>query len=89
MRAIAEILAFGAEKYPDDELGRRDYNWRRGFAWSRIYGAVLRHLTAWWDGEDLDPETGKSHLWHAGCDILFLIEFEITKTGRDDRYKEG
>lgn len=84
LRAISEVLAFGANKYPDPIA--RDYNWRRGFAFSRIYGAALRHLTAWWDGEDLDPETGLPHLSHAGCDILFLLEFVLSGTGDDDRY---
>jgi hypothetical protein len=79
--AIAEILGFGATKYAP-------HNWRRGFKWSRMTGAALRHLTAWADGEDLDPETGKSHLAHAGADILFLLEYELTGTGIDDRYKK-
>lgn len=79
--AIAEVLGFGAEKYAD-------HNWRRGFKWSRMGGAALRHLLAWLDGEDLDPETGKSHLAHLGCDTLFLLEYEITGSGIDDRYKK-
>lgn len=29
----------------------------------------------------------KSHLWHATCEIAFLIEYEISGTGLDDRYK--
>lgn len=78
--AIGEILGFGAEKYAA-------HNWRRGFKWSRMGGAALRHLLAWLDGEDLDQETGKSHLAHLGCDVLFLLEFEMTGTGTDDRYK--
>lgn len=78
--AIARILTFGACKYAD-------HNWRQGFRYSRMTGAILRHVLAWADGEDLDPETGESHLAHAACDILFLLEFEATKTGIDDRYK--
>lgn len=78
--AVGTILTFGAKKYGT-------HNWRGGLAWSRAYDAVLRHLTAWWGGEDVDAETGKSHLWHAACDLAFLIEFEASKTGQDDRYK--
>lgn len=84
LEQIAEVLAFGAHKYPDPIA--RDYNWRRGFGWSRIYAAALRHLFAWWDGEDLDQETGLTHLAHAGCDILFLLEFVHKASGDDDRY---
>jgi hypothetical protein len=78
---IAKVLAHGANKY-----GHR--NWEKGFTWSRLYGAVLRHLFAWFKGEDKDPETGLSHLAHAGCNILFLLTFELRKTGADDRPKQ-
>lgn len=75
---IVAVLGFGAGKY-----GER--NWETGMAWSRLYAALLRHLTAWWSGEKTDPETGYSHLWHAGCCILFLIAYEIRGVGTDDR----
>ncbi len=78
VEAIAEILAFGRVKY-----GAR--NWERGMAWSRVYRAALGHLFAWWMRRGNDPETGKSHLWHAGCCILFLITYELRSVGIDDR----
>jgi hypothetical protein len=77
---IAKVMEFGAKKYSLD-------NWRKGFAWMRIMGSLLRHLYAWARGEDLDPETGLSHIAHAGCNILFLLTFILTKTGTDDRIK--
>lgn len=80
MEAIAEVMTFGARKYAD-------HNWRKGFAWSRLIGAAIRHLFAWMRGEDRDPESGLSHLAHAGCCIMFLLESEICSLGRDDRYK--
>lgn len=78
LTAVASILTFGAKKYDDR-------NWEKGMAWSRVYGALLRHLNSWWAGEQCDPETGKSHLWHAGCCIAFLISYEERKVGIDDR----
>jgi hypothetical protein len=78
MLGIAEILTFGAKKYGDR-------NWERGMKWSRPYGALLRHIWAWWNGEDKDPETGKSHLDHAACCISFLSAYEKRKIGEDDR----
>lgn len=78
--AIASIMAPGAVKYGRD-------NWRGGMLWSRPYDALLRHLTAWWDGENLDAETGKSHLWHAASELMFLIEYEAKGIGQDDRYR--
>lgn len=77
-RSIVLVLGFGARKYAPR-------NWERGMAWSRLYAAVLRHLTAWWQGEKNDPETGHSHLAHAGCCICFLIAFELRGSGTDDR----
>jgi len=77
-RAIITVLAFGAKKY-------EPRNWEKGMAWSRPYDAAIRHLTAWWDGEPCDPETGYSHLWHLGCCVVFLIAYEIRGVGLDDR----
>jgi hypothetical protein len=76
--AIAAVLTVGAAKYGDR-------NWERGMAWSRCYGAALRHLFAWWQGEVADPETGLSHLAHTACCILFLLAYESRQVGTDDR----
>jgi len=78
LKAIAVILTFGAVKYSAR-------NWENGMNWSRVFGALQRHLWAWWEGELKDTETGHSHLWHAGCCILFLIAFEMRGVGADDR----
>jgi hypothetical protein len=74
----ADILTFGAGKY-----GER--NWEKGMSWSRPFGALMRHLWAWWGGEQNDAETGKPHLWHASCCLMFLVAFEARKHGADDR----
>ena len=78
---IAKVLQMGREKYSA-------WNWAQGFKWSRLVGAALRHLFAWMRGEDKDRESGLSHLAHAGCCILFLLQHEISNLGEDDRYKE-
>jgi hypothetical protein len=75
---IARVLDFGAKKYAA-------YNWTNGIKYSRIYGSLLRHLFAWWRGEDVDPESGLSHLSHAGCNILFLLQFARSRPSFDDR----
>lgn len=80
MNQTAAVLAFGAEKYAE-------HNWRQGFAWSRPLAAAMRHITAFNAGEDRDPESGLSHLAHAACCIMFLLEFEKTHQHLDDRYK--
>lgn len=75
---IGKVLTYGARKYEKD-------NWRKGLEWSRCYAATLRHLFAWQSGETNDPETGLSHLAHAACEILFLLEFARTHPELDDR----
>lgn len=82
LEGTAQVLAFGAGKYDD-------HNWRKGFAWSRIYAAAIRHLLAWNDGEDIDPESGLHHLDHAAACVMFLQEYTKTSTGTDDRYRRG
>lgn len=76
--ALGEILDFGAEKY-------EERNWEKGMSWGRVYAALQRHLWAWWNGEDNDAETGKSHLWHSACCLMFLLAYEQRKVGVDDR----
>ena len=75
---IGKVLTYGAKKYSER-------NWEKGLAWSRCYGAALRHLLAWHKGETNDPETGLNHLAHAACEILFLLEFSRTHPELDDR----
>lgn len=81
-KAIVIILNYGAKKY-------EPRNWEKGMLWSRLYSALIRHITAWWQGEKLDKETGYSHLWHAGCCICFLISYELRNIGIDDRPING
>jgi hypothetical protein len=80
MEAIADGLAFGASKYGAN-------NWCRGARWGRYYAALLRHLWAWWRGEDNDSESGLSHLAHAGCCLMFLMEYQRNGWGSDDRFR--
>lgn len=79
LEEIARVLQHGAKKYDA-------HNWRKGMKWSRLYAAHLRHLFAWAVGENIDPESGLRHLAHAGCCLLFLLTYQATETGEDDRF---
>ncbi len=79
MVKIAQVMTFGKNKYTA-------HNWRGGFFWSRPLAAALRHIFAYLGGEDKDPETGFSHLAHAACCLMFLLEFEETHKDLDDRH---
>lgn len=78
--AIAEVLSYGARKY-------KPHNFRHGLPWGDTYASMQRHLLAWNDGEDIDPESGLPHLAHAACQIIFLLEYAAKGTGTDDRWR--
>lgn len=69
LEAVCRVLAFGANKYAER-------NWEAGFAYSRAYGAVLRHVFAFASGESHDPETGEHHISHAACEVMFLLAWD-------------
>lgn len=78
LEETARVLTFGAQKYSA-------HNWAQGASWSRYFSAMMRHMWAWWRGEDNDPETGFSHLAHAACCLSFLIAYQRRGLGEDDR----
>jgi len=71
LRQTAHVLKLGADKYGV-------YNWREseGVKASTYSAAIMRHLTQFMDGEDVDGESGRSHLAHimATCSILLDAE---------------
>jgi hypothetical protein len=67
--ALGKVLTHGATKYGDN-------NWREGIEYSRVFGAILRHLNAWHAGEINDTESGLPHLFHALCELSFLVTYE-------------
>ena len=79
---IATIMSYGATKY-----NPHNYKQGKGLDWDRLYSACMRHLVAWNAGEDKDPESGASHLYHAGCCIMMLIDLIDSKKGKDTRFR--
>lgn len=78
LAAVAVHFAKGSRKY-------EDRNWEKGYAWSLNFGAMQRHLWAWWQGEDIDEESGSSHMVSAAWHALALVAFELRAVGTDDR----
>lgn len=71
LKAMVDVLTFGAQKYERD-------NWKRvPDSKRRYFDALQRHLWAWKEGEQLDPESGKHHLAHAMCCLSFLYEHDV------------
>lgn len=78
-RLLADVLGAGAEKYEPE-------NWRLGMTYSSCYAAARRHMAAWYEGEETDPETGLSHLGHAAWNTLALYSYQTHGVGEDDRF---
>lgn len=73
LEETAKVLTKGAEKY-------EAHNWAKGIKYSRVFGALLRHLWAWWRGEKFDSEWGLPHLAHAMCCLMFLLHYDTTRS---------
>ena len=73
--AIAYIRMYGNAKYHDPD------NWKT-VEIERYYSAAMRHLLAWRRGETVDMESGYSHLWHAACNLAFMISLEDQEIGK-------
>lgn len=64
---VVDVLEFGAKKYSPD-------NWKLvPLSEDRYFDAAIRHILAFRLGEKLDNESGKSHLAHALCCLLFWM----------------
>lgn len=81
-RAVAWVIfnssIEGGGKYPM-------HNWRKGLPWTEVAESAMRHLDDFVDGKDYDKESGLHTLYHAACNIAFLIEYLETCPEMDDR----
>ena len=79
----ARVFQSGAEKYGLT-------NWRVDKILATTYkGAMLRHLRAWCEGEDFDPDTGENHLYHLRACCAVVLDSEMHDTLIDDRLWTG
>ena len=72
VKAVAEVRMYGTKKYGDSE------NWRKVEP-KRYVDALYRHLLAYIEGNEVDEESGLSHLAHMACNISFLLDKEYLK----------
>ena len=84
IEAVARISDYGR----CDGTGTKKYedrNWEKGMDWMRQYASAMRHLLDWAKGEDIDQESGCTHLEHALWRIGALVTYEKRRIGTDDR----
>ena len=85
----AEFLVATAQAFMHGEAKYGRYNYRNGMDWHRILASALRHLVAWNEGQDLDPESGYNHLGHVGACIAMLLVYQAHGLGKDTRYENN
>ena len=69
LEQLAAVMTYGAKTYGD-------HNWRKGLKYSQLYAAAQRHLNAFWQGDDIDEDSGLPHLAHAAANMLMLLEYD-------------
>jgi len=79
MYEVALAMLEGARKY-----GRHNYR-TMGVKASVYYDAAMRHLTAWWEGEDIDEASGIHHLMKAAACLFVVRDSELMENWIDDR----
>ncbi len=81
LESMVRVLEFGAKKYSP-------HNWKKGLPITEIIDSMMRHLVAFSNGENIDPESGISHIGHLGCNYMFLSYMIQNKPELDNRYKK-
>jgi len=81
LEVMVRVLEFGTNKYKRNQ-------WKRGLKVTEIIDSLLRHISAFLDGEDIDPESGISHIGHIQCNAMFLSYMMNNKPELDDRSRE-
>lgn len=76
---LGTAMLEGARKY-----GRHNYRISNVRA-SVYYDAALRHLFSWFEGEDIDPDSGMSHVTKAIASLAVLRDAQINDCLVDDR----
>lgn len=77
---MVQVLEFGAKKYSS-------WNWTKGLKYTEVCESLLRHVHAFLEGEDNDPESKLSHVGHILCNGMFLSYMFLFRKDMDDRHK--
>lgn len=67
MESLCCVMQSGESKYGRD-------NWKAHDNPKRLTAALLRHLMAWQNGEEVDPESGLNHLAHVLANSVMMAE---------------
>ncbi len=83
---VALAMMEGGRKY-----GSHNYR-EMGVRSSTYYDAIMRHTMSWWEGEDIDPDSGIHHLIKAMASILVVrdaMHMDLCEDDRPINYPDG
>jgi hypothetical protein len=78
-REVGIAMMEGSMKY-----GRHNYR-VAGVRAGIYYDAAIGHLNDWWDGQDIDPDSGLHHITKAIAGLYVLRDAQLRKMCKDDR----
>lgn len=81
LEPMVRAMMYGEQKYNRG-------NFRAGFANIRLTSAALRHIFAYLNREEQDPESGISHLGHAMAALAMLLDNIHEGVSTDERYQK-
>jgi hypothetical protein len=80
---LMKAMADGAQKYGA-------FNWRDKTVSSTVYyDAAMRHLMAWFDGEESAADSGVHHLGHVMACCAIILDAQASATINDNRPRAG
>lgn len=80
LEEVAKAFMVGEKKY-----GR--YNYCKGHDLSQLVAAMMRHATAYFNGEEYDPVDGQHHLGAVGACVAMALRQKELGTLKDNRFK--
>lgn len=81
VEGMVKVLEFGSKKY-------NDHNWKKGLKTTEIVDSMMRHMTAYLNGEQLDKESGLPHVDHIQCNAMYLSYMDKFKPEMDTRFRD-
>lgn len=89
LAGVNSVAEFGNDKYSSphwkDRLKKEDY---LSFLEDRKE-SLNRHLVSYLGGEELDPESGRPHMWHVTWNALVISELEIEMKKEENERKKS
>lgn len=79
LEAAARAFMVGEKKY-------NRYNYYKGHKATQLIAALIRHATAWNEGEECDPVDGQPHLGSVIACAAMILQQQKLGTLKDNRY---